>query len=240
LLQTIFSLTCASTQNLSWILIWLKGLKRGRIGDNNMVILGGADNTFGDFVLSKTKSEVQWLFDRQGWLLRERVFDEKGLGMPLVAGPLNGYIQVTAQASPFCITTQRLPLPWRCLYPQHLLKVLIESCAYSLFVLESQCRNGLSSGLMQILKQQVGYWAQGKHLLYALSQGSTAQWLVQMVGPRVEVERSTILDRWMKCDRSDIEPFIHYPKERCCCFPSLHLVSHSRWLLRPTSHQLAL
>jgi len=67
----------------------------GRIGDNNLVILGGADNTFGAVVLSKAKSEVQWLSDKQGWSLQERVFDEKGLGMPFVTCSFNGLIQVT-------------------------------------------------------------------------------------------------------------------------------------------------
>lgn len=47
--------------------------------------------------------------------------------------------------------------------------VLIESCACSLFVLEFQCQNGLWSGVMQIQKERVGYWAQGKHLLDILS-----------------------------------------------------------------------
>ena len=65
----------------------VKKYKEGRIGDNNLVILGGAENTFGDMILSETKSEVQWLSDRQGWLLQERVFDEEGLGMPLLVGP---------------------------------------------------------------------------------------------------------------------------------------------------------
>ena len=167
----------------------VRELEGGRIGDGNLVILGGADNTFGNVVLSKAKSEVEWLSDRQGWLLQERVFDQKGLGMPFVADSFKwSHSSYTAQASPFCINIRLRPLPWRCLYPQHLLTVLIESCAYSLFVLESQSQNGLSSVLMQILKEQVGYWAQGKQLLYTLSQDPTTQWLVQMVGSRVEVE----------------------------------------------------
>lgn len=73
----------------------VKEFEEGHIGDNNLVILGGTDNAFGDVVLSKTKSEVQWLPDRQGWLLQERVFDEKGLGTPFVAGSFSGLIQVT-------------------------------------------------------------------------------------------------------------------------------------------------
>jgi len=73
----------------------VKKYEGGHIGDGNLVILGGTDNTFGDVVLSKTKSEVQWLSDRQGWLLQERVFDKKGLGMPLLAGSFNSPIQVT-------------------------------------------------------------------------------------------------------------------------------------------------
>ena len=72
----------------------VKRSKEGRIGDNNLVILGGAENTFGDMVLSETKSEVQWLSDRQGWLLQERVFDDEGLGMPLLVGPFNRPVQV--------------------------------------------------------------------------------------------------------------------------------------------------
>ena len=176
----------------------VKEFEGGRIGENNLVILGGTDNTFGDVVLSKTKSEVQWLSDGQGWLLHERVFDKKGLGMLFAAGSINASIlSYIAQASPFCINIQRRPLPWRCLYPQHPLTALIESCAYSLFVLESQCLNGSWSVLMQMLEAQVGYWAQGKQLLHTLSQRSTTQWSVQMVGSRVEVERSTVLDRRM-------------------------------------------
>lgn len=72
----------------------VKEFEGGRIGDNNLVILGGADNTFGAVVLAKAKSEVQWLSDRQGWSLHERVFDEKGLGMPFVAGSFIELIQV--------------------------------------------------------------------------------------------------------------------------------------------------
>ncbi len=70
-----------------------------------------------------------------------------------------------------CINIHRRPLPWRCLYPRHLLTVLVESCAYSLFVLEPQRQNGSSSGLMPILsiKVQVGYQVQGKQLVHSLS-----------------------------------------------------------------------
>lgn len=72
----------------------VKEFEGGRIGENNLVILGGTDNTFGAAVLAKAKSEVQWLSDKQGWSLQERVFDEKGLGMPLVSGSLNSLIQI--------------------------------------------------------------------------------------------------------------------------------------------------
>jgi len=58
----------------------VKKFEEGRIGDNNLVILGGRENAFRNVVLSKTKSDVQWLSDGQGWLLQERVFDEEGLG----------------------------------------------------------------------------------------------------------------------------------------------------------------
>jgi len=73
----------------------MKKFKDGRIKDNNLVILGGTENTFGDMVLSKTKSEVQWLSDRQGWLLHERTFDGEGLGMSLLVGSFSRLIQVT-------------------------------------------------------------------------------------------------------------------------------------------------
>ena len=73
----------------------VKKYEGGYIVDSNLVILGGTDNIFGDFVLSKTKSNVQWLSNRQGWLPQERVFDKRGLAMPLVASSFNSPIQVT-------------------------------------------------------------------------------------------------------------------------------------------------
>ena len=72
----------------------VKKFKEGHVEDNNLVILGGVENTFGDMVLSQ-KSEVQWLSDRQGWLLQGRVFDEEGLGMRLPAGSFSHLIQGT-------------------------------------------------------------------------------------------------------------------------------------------------
>jgi len=140
------------------------------------------------------------------------------------------------QALPFCINIQCWLLPWWCLYLQHLLTVLIESCTYSLFVLESQCQNGLSLGLMQILKE-VGYWAQGKHLLHALSQGLTIQWLVRWWDLEWRWSEA-VLGHQVTFDRSNVEPFIHSLKEWYCS-PSIHLVSHSHWLLLSACHQLA-
>jgi hypothetical protein len=66
----------------------VKKFEEGHIGDNNLVILGGTENTFGDVVLSETKSEVQWLSGRWGWSLQGRDFDEEGLGAPLSFGSL--------------------------------------------------------------------------------------------------------------------------------------------------------
>ena len=121
----------------------VKRSKEGRIGVNNLVILGGTENAFGNMIFSKSKSEVQWLSDRQGWSLQERIFDEQGLGMPSRRFLQSSHSRDTTQASHSCINTRRRPLPWRCLYLQHLLTVLIESCVCFLFVLESRCQNGL-------------------------------------------------------------------------------------------------
>ena len=70
----------------------VKKFKYGCIGDNNLVILGGSGNMFGEVVLSKTRSEVQWLSDRRGWLIQDRVFDEAGLGTRLLAGSFDRLI----------------------------------------------------------------------------------------------------------------------------------------------------
>jgi hypothetical protein len=67
----------------------VKIFEDGGIWDNNLVILGGRENAFGNAVLSKSKSDVQWLPDRGGWLLHGRVFDEEGLGMRTLAGSFN-------------------------------------------------------------------------------------------------------------------------------------------------------
>ncbi len=42
------------------------------------------------------------------------------------------------------------------------------------------------------------------------------------------VERGTVVDRRIKFDRSDVEPFTHFSKERCCSPSNIRLVC---WLL---------
>lgn len=56
----------------------VKGLGKGEIGCSNIVILGGRDNVFGQYIMSGNPGAI--VFTKQGWKLRGRHFKSPGIG----------------------------------------------------------------------------------------------------------------------------------------------------------------
>jgi hypothetical protein len=57
-------------------------IQKGTLGCSNIVVIGGYDNDFGQYILSGNPSPVR--FTRDGWRLSSRIYESQGLGKCLI------------------------------------------------------------------------------------------------------------------------------------------------------------